>query len=103
LDPTRLMTSFGDAVASAGAKAGFIVDLRGNPGGLGIMATGMAGWFIDKPNQQLGVMQTRQGGPLKFVVNPRAPAYRGPLAVLVDGMSASTSEIFAGGLQALGR
>jgi carboxyl-terminal processing protease len=102
LDPTRLMTSFGDAVASAGAKAGFIVDLRGNPGGLGIMATGMAGWFIDKPNQQLGVMQTRQG-PLKFVVNPRAPAYRGPLAVLVDGTSASTSEIFAGGLQALGR
>jgi carboxyl-terminal processing protease len=102
LDPARLMPSFGDAVASAGANAGFIVDLRGNPGGLGIMATGMAGWFIDTPNQQLGVMQTRQG-PLKFVVNPRSPAYRGPLAVLVDGPSASTSEIFAGGLQALGR
>ena len=102
LDPARLMTAFGDAVASAAASPGFIVDLRGNPGGLGIMATGMAGWFIDKPNQQLGVMQTRQG-PLKFVVNPRAPAYRGPLAILVDGTSASTSEIFAGGLQALGR
>jgi carboxyl-terminal processing protease len=102
LDPARLMTAFGDAVAAAGTNPGFIVDLRGNPGGLGIMATGMAGWFINKPNQQLGVMQTRQG-PLKFVVNPRAPAYRGPLAVLVDGTSASTSEIFAGGLQALGR
>ncbi len=102
LDPARLMPAFGDAVASAGESAGFIVDLRGNPGGLGIMATGMAGWFIDKPNQQLGVMQTRQG-PLKFVVNPRAPAYRKPLAILVDGTSASTSEILAGGLQALGR
>ncbi|MBI2680751.1 MAG: hypothetical protein HYX25_07065 [Candidatus Solibacter usitatus] len=102
LDPARLMTAFGDAVASTGENSGFIIDLRGNPGGLGIMATGMAGWFIDKPNQQLGTMQTRQS-TLKFIVNPRLPAYRGPVAMLVDGTSASTSEIFAGGLQALGR
>jgi len=40
---------------------------------------------------------------LRFVVNPRLPAFRGPLAILVDGSSASTSEIFAGGMQDLKR
>ena len=42
-------------------------------------------------------------GTLNFVLNPRAGAYEGPLAVLVDEMSMSTSEILAGGLQDLGR
>src|SRR5262249_32758119 len=58
--------------------------------------------FINKPNQRLGTLTTRQG-ELKFVINPRLPSFGKPLAVLVDGTSASTSEIFAGGLQALGR
>jgi carboxyl-terminal processing protease len=102
LDPARLMPAFGDAVAAAKGGSGFIIDLRGNPGGLGIMAIGFAGWFIEKPNQRLGVMHMRQG-TLNFVVNPRVPAYKGPVAMLVDGASASTSEIFAGGMQALGR
>ena len=102
LDPARLMPEFGSAVHSCMACAGMIVDLRGNPGGLGIMAMGMAGWFIDKPDQRLGTMYTRQA-PVKFVVNPRPPVYSGTLAVLVDGSSASTSEVFAGGMKDLGR
>src|SRR5579872_3072870 len=102
LDPARLMPEFGDAVHACAECPGIIVDLRGNPGGLGIMAIGMAGWFIDKPDQRLGTMHMRQA-PLKFTVNPRPPVYRGRLAVLVDGCSASTSEIFAGGMQDLGR
>jgi carboxyl-terminal processing protease len=40
---------------------------------------------------------------LNFVINPRAEVFSGPVAVLLDGDSASTSEIFAGGLQDLGR
>ncbi len=40
---------------------------------------------------------------LNFVVNPRADVLSAPVAVLVDGTSASTSEIFAGGLKDLGR
>jgi carboxyl-terminal processing protease len=40
---------------------------------------------------------------LKFVVYPRPQVFRGPLAILVDGASASTSEIFAGGMKDLGR
>lgn len=102
LDPARLMPEFGDALKSFAECPGVVIDLRGNPGGLGIMATGMAGWFIDKPNQRLGTMHTRQT-PLKFAVNPRQPTYTGRVAVLVDGCSASTSEIFAGGMKDLER
>ncbi len=40
---------------------------------------------------------------LKFVIIPRPEVFSGPVAVLMDGNSASTSEIFAGGLKDLGR
>jgi carboxyl-terminal processing protease len=102
LDPERLMTSFGEAVQSCRACDGFIIDLRGNPGGIGIMAMGMAGWFISKPDQKLGTLYLRDD-TLKFVVNPRLTTFAGPLAILVDGASASTSEIMAQGLKDLGR
>lgn len=102
LDPAHIMPEFGDALKTCAACAGVVIDLRGNPGGIGFMATGMAGWLIDKPDLRLGTMHMRQG-PLKFAVNPRLPTYRGAVAVLVDGCSASTSEIFAEGLKDLGR
>ncbi len=102
LDAQRLMTSFGDAVQSCQKCDGFIVDLRGNPGGIGIMAMGMAGWFIAQPDQKLGTLYMRDT-TLKFVVNPRLTTFAGPLAILVDGASASTSEIMAEGLKDLGR
>ncbi len=102
LDAQRLMTSFGDAVQSCQKCEGFIVDLRGNPGGIGIMAMGMAGWFISRPDQNLGTLYMRDT-TLRFVVNPRLTTFAGPLAILVDGASASTSEIMAEGLKDLGR
>jgi carboxyl-terminal processing protease len=102
LDPERLMTAFGDAVQSCKTCDGFIVDLRGNPGGIGIMAMGIAGWFIAQPDQKLGTLYMRDN-TLKFVVNPRIGTFAGPLAILVDGTSASTSEIMAEGLKDLGR
>ena len=102
LDGQRLMTSFGKAVEACAKCDGFIVDLRGNPGGIGAMAMGMAGWFISQPNQKLGTLYMR-GATLSFVVNPRLSAFLGPLAILVDGASASTSEIMAEGLKDLGR
>lgn len=102
LDPARLMAAFADAVATCRDCRGIVIDIRGNPGGLGIMASGMAGWFIDQANLRLGTMTMRDTS-LKFIVYPRQPQFRGPLAILVDGSSASTSEIFAGGMKDLGR
>jgi carboxyl-terminal processing protease len=48
---------------------------------------------------------------LRYVTNPRrvngsgdrVEPFAGPLAILVDGSTASTSEVFAGGLQSVGR
>ena len=81
---------------------GVIVDLRGNPGGLGGMVIGMAGHFIDESGRSLGRMKLR-GAQLEFNANPRLHVYQGPVAVLVDDMSMSTSELFAAGLKGLGR
>src|SRR5260221_1904718 len=102
LDPARLMPAFEEAIRSFRECDGIVVDIRGNLGGIGIMALGLAVWFIDRQGRQLGTMLTR-ATPLKFVVNPRLPTFRRPLAILVDGSSASTSEIFAGGMQDLKR
>ena len=88
---------------------GIIIDLRGNGGGVGGMVMGIAGHFL--PTQDtLGTMKMR-GQEVHFVANPRRVTARGervepltaPLAILVDEASASTSEIFAGAMQALGR
>jgi carboxyl-terminal processing protease len=102
MDPTRVSAKFGDAVQSCSACDGFIVDLRGNPGGLGAMSMGMSGWFIAAQNQRLGVMKMKDA-ELKFVAIPHAQPYSGPLVILIDGLTGSTAEIFAAGLKDLGR
>jgi carboxyl-terminal processing protease len=88
---------------------GIVVDLRGNFGGVGFMAAGFAGHFIDRPDTlATQVMRTQK---LFYVANPRrvdtqarpVRPYAGPVAVLTDALSVSTSEFFAGGMQKLGR
>lgn len=88
---------------------GIAVDIRGNPGGVGAMIMGFGGHFLDSA-YALGVLRTRSN-TLRFVANPRrtdtrhaavAP-FAGPLAIVVDSLSMSTSEIFAAGMQAVGR
>jgi carboxyl-terminal processing protease len=101
-DPANVMKAFEKAVKESLKADGFILDLRGNPGGIGGMAMGMGNWFISQPDQKLGTMITRDT-TLKFVLNPRLETFGGPLAVLVDGCSGSTAEILAGGLQDLKR
>ena len=94
-----LMPRLNKAVAQAQSEnaEGLIIDLRGNPGGLGIMATGLVGRLIDK-ELALGDMNNPSGN-LPFHAFPQENAYLGPVAVLVDTFSASTSEIFAAALQ----
>jgi carboxyl-terminal processing protease len=101
-DPAGLIPKIGEAITEGLDAPGLILDLRGNPGGIGAMAMGICGWFFDEKDLKLGTMTTRDSA-LNFVVLPRRQTYQGPIAVLVDGCSASTSEIFAGGLQDLGR
>ncbi len=88
---------------------GLVLDLRGNPGGLAEMIRGVAGHVLNEPSL-LGTMQMRMAR-LEFRANPRrstadgrtvAP-FAGPVAILVDQLTASASECFAGGLQSLGR
>lgn len=80
---------------------GLIIDLRGNPGGVGFMANGFAGNLLARETS-LGRMQLRTGY-LNFPVYPQTPNYAGPLVILLDYGSASTSEIFAAALQESGR
>ncbi len=101
-DPAGLMPQFEAAVEGYRDAPGIVLDLRGNPGGIGAMAMGMAGWFVDRGDQMLGTMRMRDS-QLRFAVFPRAWTYAGRLAILVDGCTASTAEILAGGLQDLGR
>jgi carboxyl-terminal processing protease len=104
-----LAPAFDAAVDAFRDADGVVVDLRGNIGGVGFMAAGAAGHFMAH-GDTLGTMITRSDR-LHFYINPRRSTtdgrvvqpFAGPLAVLVDGVSASTSEFFAGGLQALGR
>jgi carboxyl-terminal processing protease len=89
--------------------AGLVIDLRGNPGGLAYMISGLAGHVMSEP-LLLGNMQMRDAQTY-FKANPRfstddgrrVTPFAGPVAILVDELSASASECFAGGLQSLGR
>jgi len=100
MDVARVMGDFNQAMGQWRDKPGVIIDLRGNPGGIGAMAMGMAGWFAAEKGQKLGTMIMRDG-EFNFIINRRPNAYGGQVAILIDGMSASTSEIFAGGMQDL--
>jgi len=88
---------------------GIVLDLRGNPGGLAAMMMGISGHFLSE-RVPLGVMKTRDS-ELKFVANPRlvdangmrVTPFAGPVAILVDAMSGSASECFAGGMQSIRR
>jgi carboxyl-terminal processing protease len=80
---------------------GLIIDLRGNGGGVTLIAPGIAGWLCATPTS-LGTMHSREGSA-SLDVYPQDGAFPGPVAILVDGRSASTSEILASGLQETGR
>jgi carboxyl-terminal processing protease len=88
-----------------------VIDLRGNPGGAAGMVSGIGGHVLDSAFLIGTLTQRRQ--VLKLTANPRrvspGPAFApvrpfaGPLAILMDPLSGSTSEFFAAGLQGLGR
>ncbi|MBV9888980.1 MAG: hypothetical protein JO119_20745 [Acidobacteria bacterium] len=89
---------------------GLIVDLRRNGGGdLGVLVP-IAGYFFDKKTL-FAKDETRSGKPLsEFAGVLRLPLdlyvgrsgdqiYSGPVVILIDSRSASSSEVFAAGMQ----
>lgn len=102
IDPATLMPAFNQAMTSFAGAPGIILDLRGNGGGIGEMGLGMAGWFIEQPGLSFGTARLRDC-QYTLTVQPRPAVHRGPLAVLVDGLSISAAEFMAAGLQESGR
>ncbi len=82
------------------AKA-IIIDLRGNPGGVGGMAPGLAGMLF-KEKASLGSMRMRNGST-EFVAFPQPDPFAGRIIILTDHGTGSTSEVFAAGMQETGR
>lgn len=82
---------------SAGSK-GMILDLRDNPGGFLQVAVDLAGWFM--PRGTLVVSERdKSGETIKLYSTGNAALKNFPVVVLVNGGSASASEILAGALR----
>jgi carboxyl-terminal processing protease len=77
---------------------GLILDLRGNPGGWLHESILVAGLYLPKDELVL-VERLRDGSERTFETSERPVAPDIPMVVLVDGGSASASEIVAGALQ----
>ncbi|HEX3659545.1 MAG TPA: S41 family peptidase [Pirellulales bacterium] len=74
-----------------------IIDLRGNPGGLLTTSVDVVDKFVDK-----GIIVSTRGRSSQEDYNysaRQAGTWRVPLVVLIDGDSASASEIFAGAIR----
>jgi carboxyl-terminal processing protease len=89
------------AELSAAGAVRYIWDLRGNPGGLLNSAVDQADMWLD---EGVIVVEEKAGGLRKTFEATRGElAANAPLAILVDGGSASASEIVAGALHDHGR
>ncbi len=75
---------------------GYILDLRGNPGGLLNASIDIARMWLDKG---LIVRTVDRGGHDESIQANRTSLTKLPLVVLVDGNSASSSEILTGALK----
>ncbi|MDE6771953.1 MAG: peptidase S41, partial [Muribaculaceae bacterium] len=80
-----------------------VLDLRGNGGGLLEQAVDIVGNFVPKGTEVLRT-RGRDASTEKIYKTTKTPLFPDiPLAVLIDGASASSSEITAGALQDLDR
>ena len=83
--------------ALAGGAKGIVLDLRNNPGGYLEVAVDLGGWFL--PKGTLVVKEeSRNGESESLKANGNAALAGLPVVVLINGGSASASEILAGAL-----
>ena len=87
------------ALQAGGELTALVLDLRGNPGGLLDQAVALSGLFLAE-GSVVTATRGRADGTDRTYRTSGAPALpETPVAVLVDGASASASEIVAGALQ----
>lgn len=86
------------ALQRVGAVAALVLDLRGCPGGELIPALQLAGDFLDEGT--VLVTATDGDGDETVYRARHGPPYTFPLVLIVDHLTASAAEIFAGCLQA---
>ena len=96
---TELQATIAELTEEAGGQlSGFILDLRNNPGGLLDQAIAMSDDFLDKGE----IVSTRgrdDGNAQRFNAEAGDVLNGVPMIVLINGGSASASEIVAGALQ----
>ena len=80
---------------------GLIVDVRGNPGGLLDVTVRITGQFLDQG--QILAQEDGDGNRRVWNDEPGGLATKTPLVVLINGASASGSEVLAGALRDHGR
>lgn len=87
-----------DSLTAAGARR-FVLDLRGNPGGLLAQGVAVADLFLERGQRIATTRGRTPGATAEFVdaTPERWPAR--PLVVLVNGNTASAAEVVAGALQ----
>ena len=91
-----------DTLKRAGARS-LVVDLRGNPGGLVDQAVGIAGSFLPAGSLVTSTQGRQPEKAKKLLVPKGTTTVSWPMAVLVDGGTASAAEMLAGALQDLDR
>jgi carboxyl-terminal processing protease len=97
---TGLKKAIADIAAQDGDKLkGFIIDLRNNPGGLLDQAVGVSNAFLNR-GEIVSTRGRNADETQRFTARPGGDLTKGkPVIVLVNGGSASASEIVAGALQ----
>lgn len=88
----------GMAAAAGGALQGVVVDLRNNPGGLLDQAVAAADIFLER-GEIVSTRGRHEDNDKRFNARPGDLAGGVPIVVLINGGSASASEIVAGALQ----
>ena len=99
VDATRQVTEAVEALQAQGTLRALVLDLRGNPGGLLDQAVALSGVFLPEGTVVTATAGRSRGTDRTYTTNTAPLLPDLPVAVLVDGTSASASEIVAGALQ----
>src|ERR1700722_3276619 len=88
-----------DEKIGAAKLEGYVVDLRNNPGGLLEQAVSVAGTFLQPGQEVVSTRGRHKEEDQSFTARNGDKAKGRPIVVLINGGSASASEIVAGALQ----